>query len=62
MHETDIKDIGITCNQMDFMIIFSGYIILATSYRNKLCFIINLYFYTTFGYDFMPFYSNDSTA
>ena len=52
MHDIDIKDIGITCNYMDFIIIFSGYIILATSYGSKLCFIINLYFYTTFVYDF----------
>ena len=36
---------------MDFKIIFNGYIILATSYRSKLCFIINLYFYTTFVSD-----------
>ena len=37
---------------MDFIIIFSEYIILATSYGSKLCFIINLYFYTTFVDDF----------
>ena len=52
MHVIDIKDIGITYNQMDFMIIFSGYIILATSYGSKLCFIMNLSFYTAFVYDF----------
>ena len=34
--------------EMDFIIIFSGYIIPATSYGSKLCFIINLYFYITF--------------
>ena len=38
--------------KMDFLIIFSGYIILATSYGSKLCFIINLYFYITFVDDF----------
>ena len=37
---------------MDFLIIFSGYIIPATSYRSKLCFIINRDFYTTFVDDF----------
>ena len=46
---------------MNFIIIFSRYIIPATSYGSKLCFIINLYFYT-FVDDFMPFYSNDGTA
>ena len=52
MHEKDTKDICITCKKMDFLIIFSGYIIPATSYGSKLCFIINLYFYTTFVDDF----------
>ena len=52
MHDVDIKDIGITYKYMDFIIIFSGYIIPATPYGSELCFIINLYFYTTFVYDF----------
>ena len=52
MHDIDIKDIGITYKQMDFLIIFNGYIILATSYGSKLCFIINLYFYIIFVCDF----------
>ena len=47
-----MKDICITYEKMDFLIIFSGYIILAFSYGSKLCFIINLYFYTTFVDDF----------
>ena len=41
---------------MDFIIIFSGYIIPATSHESKLCFIINLYFYTTFAYEFYVIY------
>ena len=40
---------------MDFSMIYiadSTCIIPATSYGSKLCFIINLYFYITFVYDF----------
>ena len=39
---------------MDFSMIYTytTCIILATSYGSKLSFIINLYFYTTFVYDF----------
>ena len=47
---------------MDFIIIFSGYIIPATSYGSKLCFIINLYFILHLYIICMPFYSNDGTA
>ena len=50
---TYIKEIYITHRKMDFIIIFSGNIISATSYGSKLYFIINLYFYITFVYDFM---------
>ena len=42
--------------------IFSGYIILATSYGSKLCFIINLYFYIIFVDEFYAIHRNDSTA
>ena len=42
--------------------IYTTFIILATSYGSKLCFIINLYFYITFVYNFMPFCMNDGTA
>ena len=52
MHDIDMKEICITYKKMDFLIIFSGYIILTTSYGSKLCFITNLYFYTTFVDDF----------
>ena len=52
MHVLDMKEICITHRKMDFPIIFSGYIIPATSYGSKLCFIANLYFYTTFVDDF----------
>ena len=62
MHNIDKKEICITHKKMDFLIIFSGYIIPATSYGSKLCFITSLYFYITFVDDFMPFHSNDSTA
>ena len=47
---------------MDFIIIFSGYIIPATSYGSKLCFIINIYFILHLFMIFMPFYSNGGTA
>ena len=47
-----LKGICITHKKMDFLTIFTGHIILATSYGNKLCFIINLYFYITFVDDF----------
>ena len=43
MHDIDMKEM---CRKMDFLIIFSGHIILANSYGSKLCFIINLYLYT----------------
>ena len=62
MHDIDIKNISATYNWMDFIIIFSGYIIPATLYGSKLCsiriytFILHLYMI------FMPFYSNDGTA
>ena len=59
MHDIDMEVISITHKKMDFLIIFSGYTIPATSYGSKLSFITNLYFYTTFVDDFMPFYSND---
>ena len=52
MHDINKKVIYITHKKMDFLLIFSGYIILETSYGSKLCFIINLYFYTTFVDDF----------
>ena len=52
MHDIDKKEICITRKKMDFLIIFSGYIILATSYGSKLCFIISLHFYITFVDDF----------
>ena len=52
MHDIDMKDMCITHKKMDFITIFNGYIIPATSYGSKLCFIINLYFYTTFVDDF----------
>ena len=52
MHDIDIKDICVTHKWKDFIIIFGRYIIPATSYGSKLCFIINLYFYTTFVDDF----------
>ena len=52
MHDIDKKEICITHKKMDFLIIFSGYIIPATSYESKLCFIINLYFHITFVDDF----------
>ena len=52
MHDIDTEEICITYKKMDFLIIFSAYIIPATSYGSKLCFIINLYFYTTFADDF----------
>ena len=52
MHDIDKTEICITHTKMDFLIIFSGYIIPATSYGSKLCFIINLYFYITFVDDF----------
>ena len=42
----------ITCKYTNFIIIFTTYIILATSYGSELCFLINLYFYTTFVDDF----------
>ena len=51
MHDIDIKNKSPTYNWMDFIIIFRGYIIPATSHGSKLCFIINL-FYTTSVYDF----------
>ena len=57
-----MNEICITHKKMDFIIIFSGYIIPTNAYGSKLCFIINLYFYITFVCDFMPFHSNDSTA
>ena len=47
-----MKEICITHKEMDFLIIFSGYIILATSYGSKLCLIINSYCYITFVHDF----------
>ena len=46
----------------DFIIVFSGYIIPATSYGSKLCFISNLYFFITFVDEFYASYSNDGTA
>ena len=52
MHDIHTKEICITHKKMDFLIIFSGYIIPATSYGSKLCFIINLYFYIPFADDF----------
>ena len=52
MHDIDMKEICITYKKINFLIIFSGFIIPATSYGSKLCFIINLYFYTTFVDDF----------
>ena len=52
MHDIYMKEICITHKKMDFLLIFSGYIMPATSYGSKLCFIINLYFYITFVYDF----------
>ena len=52
MHDIDTKEICITYKKMNFLIIFSGYIIPATSYGSKLCFIINSYFYITFVDDF----------
>ena len=50
MHDIDTKDICITHKKMNFLIIFSGYTILATPYGSKLCF----YFYYQFIllYDF----------
>ena len=48
MHDIYTKETYITHKKMDSIIIFSGYIIPATSYGSKLCFIINLYFYITF--------------
>ena len=52
MHDIDMKEICITNKKMDFPIIFNGYIILATLYGSKLCFIISLFFNTTFVDDF----------
>ena len=58
-----IKKRYVLCiKKMDFLIIFSGYIIPATSYGSKLCFIINLYFYITFVEEFYAIHSNDGTA
>ena len=62
MHDIDTKEKCTTYKKTDFPIIFSGYIIPVTSHGSKLCFIINLYFYTIFVDDFTPFYSNDGTA
>ena len=47
-----MKEMYITDKEMDFLTIFSGHITLVTSYGSKLCFIIDLYFYTTFVDDF----------
>ena len=52
MHDMDMKEICITYKKINFLIIFSRYIILATSYGSKLCFIINSYFNITFVDDF----------
>ena len=52
MDDRDKKEICVIHKRMDFLIIFSGYIIPATSYGSKLCFITNLYFYITFVDDF----------
>ena len=52
MHDISMNEICISHKNMDFIIIFSGYIIPATSYGSKLCLIINLYFYITFVDDF----------
>ena len=48
VYDIDKKEICITHKKMNFLIIFTGYILPATSYGSKLCFIINLYFYITF--------------
>ena len=45
VHDIYTKEICITHKKMDFLIVFSGYLIPATSYGSKLCFIISLYFY-----------------
>ena len=42
MHDIDTKDICITYKKMDFLIVFNGYIIPATSYGSKLCFYYQL--------------------
>ena len=50
---TQVRKRHVLCiEKMDFLIIFGGYIIPATSYGSKLCFIIILYFYITFVDDF----------
>ena len=55
MHDIDTKR---NVLHIKGLIIFSGYIIPATSYGSKLCFTINLYFYITFVDDFYAiFYS-----
>ena len=63
MHDIYMKEICITHKKINFLIIFSGYIILANSYGSKQCFIINLDPFILHLYViFMPFYSNDGTA
>ena len=52
MHDIDKIEINITHKQIDFSMIYITCIIPATSYGSELCFIINLYFYITFVYDF----------
>ena len=54
MHDIDKIIIDITHRLMDLLMIHIHItcIIPATSYGSKLCFIINLYFYITFVYDF----------
>ena len=43
MHDIDTKDIHITHKKMDFLIIFSGYTLPATSYGSKLFFLLSIY-------------------
>ena len=47
-----MKEVCITHKKMDFLIIFSEYLTLATSHGSKLCFILFLYFYISFVDDF----------
>ena len=62
MHDIHMKEICITHKKISFLIIFSGYIIQATLYGSKLCFIIIHTFILHLYMIFTPFYSNDGTA
>ena len=63
MHDIYMKEICIIHKKMDFLTIFSGYIIPTTFYMEVNCVLLSIHtFILHLHVIFMPFYTNDGTA